>query len=94
MRGRRFRYDIELKAAAFILLSLFVGQLCILDDYYLSRNLKSHLGGTRFRDDNELKNAAETWFNDQTEEFYVKCMKCLKEKWTQHIEIRGDHIEK
>ena len=31
-------------------------------DYYLFRNLKSHLRGTRFRDDDELKAATEAWF--------------------------------
>ena len=34
-------------------------------DYYLFRNLKSHLRGTRFRDDDELKAATEVWFEDQ-----------------------------
>ena len=34
-------------------------------DYYLFRNLKSHLRGTRFQDDDELKAATEAWFEDQ-----------------------------
>ena len=45
-------------------------------DYYLFRNLKSHLRGTRFRDDDELKAATEAWFED----FYFKGIDCLKEK--------------
>ena len=39
-------------------------------DYYLFRNLKSHLRGTRFRDDDELKAATEA---------------CLRTKWTTFI---------
>ena len=39
-------------------------------DYYLFRNLKSHLRGTRFRDDDELKAATEAWFEDQIDDFY------------------------
>ena len=50
-------------------------------DYYLFRNLKSHLRGTRFRDDDELKAATEAWFEDQIDDFYFKGIDCLKEKW-------------
>ena len=49
-------------------------------DYYLFRNLKSHLRGTRFQDDDELKAATEAWFEDQIEDFYFKGIDCLKEK--------------
>ena len=41
-------------------------------DYYLFQNLKSHLRGTRFRDDDELKAAAEAWFEDQMTTFISK----------------------
>ena len=62
-------------------------------DYYLFRNLKSHLRGTRFRDD-ELKAATEAWFEDQIDDFYFKGIDCLKEKWAKCIEVKGDYIEK
>ena len=51
-------------------------------DYYLFRNLKSHLRGTRFRDDDELKTATEAWF-------YFKGIDCIKEKWAKCIEVKG-----
>ena len=54
-------------------------------DYYLFRNLKSHLRGTRFRDDDELKAATEAWFEDQIDDFYFKGIDCLKEKWAKCI---------
>ena len=63
-------------------------------DYYLFRNLKSHLRGTRFRDDDELKAATEAWFEDQIDDFYFKGIDCLKEKWAKCIEVKGDYIEK
>ena len=53
-------------------------------DYYLFRNLKSHLCGTRFRDDDELKAVTEAWFVDQIDDFYFKGIDCLKEKhWSK-----------
>ena len=71
-------------------------------DYYLFRNLKSHLRGTRFRDDDELKAATEAWFEDQIDDFYFKGIDCLIEKWAKCIdgseakciEVKGDYIEK
>ena len=60
-------------------------------DYYLFRNLKSHLRGTRFR---ELKAATEAWFEDQIDDFYFKGIDCLKEKWAKFNEVKGDFIEK
>ena len=63
-------------------------------DYYLFRNLKSHLRGTRFRDDDELKAATEAWFEDQIDDFYFKGIDCLKEKWAKCFEVKGDYIEK
>ena len=63
-------------------------------DYYLFRNLKSHLRGTRFQDDDELKAATEAWFEDQIDDFYFKGIDCLKEKWAKCIEVKGDYIEK
>ena len=63
-------------------------------DYYLFRNLKSHLRGTRFRDDDELKAATEALFEDQIDDFYFKSIDCLKEKWAKCIEVKGDYIEK
>ena len=63
-------------------------------DYYLFRNLKSHLRGTRFRDDDELKAATEAWFGDQTDVFYFKGIDFFKEKWTKCIEVKGYYIEK
>ena len=57
--------------------------------YYLFQNLKSHLRGVRFRDDDELKAATEAWIGDQTDNFNLKGIDCLKEKWAKRIEVKG-----
>ena len=42
-------------------------------DYYLFRNLKSHLRGTRFPDnDDDLKATTEAWFEEQTEDLFQR----------------------
>ena len=53
-------------------------------DYYLFRNLKYHLRGTRFRDDDELKAVTEAWFEDQIDDFYFKGTDCLKKVGQMH----------
>ena len=63
-------------------------------DYYMFQNLKSHLRGMRFQDDDELKAATGAWFEDQIDSFYFKGTDCLKEKWAKCNEVKGDHIEK
>ena len=63
-------------------------------DYYLFRNLKSHLRGTRFSDDDELRASTEGWFQEQTKDFYYTGIASLKDKWSKCIEVGGDYIEK
>ena len=63
-------------------------------DYYLFRNLKGHLRGTRFPDDECLKDSTEKWLEEQSEEFYYSGIASLKEKWSKCIKVKGDYIEK
>ena len=63
-------------------------------DYYLFRNLKSNLRGERYNDDEELKSAVETFFDEQSKDFYLTGIKSLKQKWTKCISVGGDYIEK
>jgi len=39
-------------------------------DYYLLGNLKYHLHGNQFADDESLKAVVEAWFDGQEREFY------------------------
>ena len=63
-------------------------------DYHLFLNLKSHMRGTRFRDDDDLKAATEAWLGDQTDNFYFQGIDCLKDKQAKCIEVKGDYIKK
>jgi len=63
-------------------------------DYFLFRNLKSHLRGVRYPDDEALKEAVKEWLEGQTEEFYFSGINSLPEKCRKCIELSGDYIEK
>ena len=57
-------------------------------DYFLFRNLKSHL------QDESLKEAVKEWLEGQTEELYFSGINSLPEKCRKCIELSGDYIEK
>ena len=59
----------------------------------VSTPLKSHLRGTRFRDDGELNAARETWFGFQTDDFYFKGHRLLKRKVDQRWIIGKNNAE-
>ena len=63
-------------------------------DYFRFRNLKSHLRGVRYPDDEVLKEAVKEWLERQTEEFYFSGINSLPEKCRKCIELSGDYIEK
>ena len=62
--------------------------------YFLFRNLKSHLHGVRYPDDEALKEAVKEWLEGQTEEFYFSGINSLPEKCRKCIELSGDYIDK
>jgi len=64
------------------------------NDYFLFRNLKSHLHGVRYPDNEALKEAVNKWLEGQTEEFYFSGINSLPKKCRKCIELRGDNIEK
>ena len=63
-------------------------------DYFLFRNLKSHIRGVRYPDDEALKEAVKVWLERQTEEFYFSGINILPEKCRKCIELSGVYIEK
>jgi len=63
-------------------------------DYFLFRNLKSHLRGVRYLDDEALKEAVKEWLEGHTEEFYFSGINSLPKKCHKCIELSGDYIEK
>jgi len=60
----------------------------------LFHNLKSHLRGLRYPDDEVLKEAVKEWLEGQSEGFYSSGINSLPEKCRKCIELSGDYIEK
>ena len=56
---------------------------------YHYRNSKSHLLGTRFRDDDELNDATEAWIWDKTDHFYFKDITAYKKIVPNTLRHRG-----
>lgn len=63
-------------------------------DYYLFPNLKKDLRGKRFSDDDELKAAINTHFQEKPEEYFLEGLKKLIPRSNKCIEGLGDYIEK
>lgn len=65
-----------------------------LRDYYLFWNLEFHDSGRRYEDDQEVTEAAEAWFDHQSEDLYKTGILSLKDKWSKCIKDIGDCTEK
>jgi histone-lysine N-methyltransferase SETMAR len=63
-------------------------------DYYLFRNLKNHLKGKRYQDDNEVKEAVQSYFDNLPQSHFLTGLESLISKWQRCIELQGDYIEK
>jgi len=63
-------------------------------DFHLCRHLKKHLHGTRFHDENEIKQATEPYLDSMLQEFYLTGIKELFGKCNKCIAVKGDYVEK
>lgn len=63
-------------------------------DFFLFGQMKSHLRGTRFSSDEELKEAVLEWLNGQNKDFYNEGIRKLIPRWQKCITLKGDYIEK
>ncbi|KFD54678.1 hypothetical protein M513_04378 [Trichuris suis] len=61
-------------------------------DYFLFGNLKQHLRGTVFSDDNELKSAVQDYFNSREKNFFFNGLMNLKSRCEKCIEVEGQYI--
>ncbi|KFD52818.1 hypothetical protein M513_06309, partial [Trichuris suis] len=61
-------------------------------DYFLFGNLKQHLRGTVFSDDNELKSAVQDYFNSRDKNFFFNGLMNLKSLCEKCIEVEGQYI--
>ena len=62
-------------------------------DYFLFCNLKSHLRGVCYPDNEALKEAVKEWLEEQTKDFYFSRINSLPVKYRKCIELSGDYIE-
>ncbi|KFD51146.1 hypothetical protein M513_07910, partial [Trichuris suis] len=61
-------------------------------DYFLFGNLKQHLRGTVFSDDNELKSAVQDYLNSRDKNFFFNGLMNLKSRCEKCIEVEGQYI--
>ena len=63
-------------------------------DFQLFLNLKDHLRGMRYEDDDDFKLATEEWLNDQDKWFYLRGIEKLHEGYDKCIGVHGDYVKK
>lgn len=63
-------------------------------DYHLFPALKKHLGGRKFKSDEEVQKAVVGWLRDAAGEFYDAGIKKLVTRMRKVIERQGDYVEK
>jgi [histone H3]-lysine36 N-dimethyltransferase SETMAR len=63
-------------------------------DFYLFRHLKKNIKGRRFSDDNDVMNAVDDWFDEQSEDFFSQGIRELEHRWHKCISVEGNYVEK
>lgn len=63
-------------------------------DFHLFPELKKHLGGRRFANEDELKQQVERWLASLAGEWYATGLKKLLTRYQKCIEVQGDYVEK
>ena len=59
-------------------------------DYHLFGPLKNHLRGTKFSDDEAVKEICREWLKSQPRDFYAK----LVHRWGKCISVHRDYVAK
>jgi len=63
-------------------------------DYRLFGPLKEHLGGERFRNDEEVIQDVQEWLHWQPKDFFLSGICKLPDNWRKCIANQGDYVEK
>jgi histone-lysine N-methyltransferase SETMAR len=63
-------------------------------DFHVFLHLKTFLGGRRFHDDNEVKEAINTWFASQAASFYDAGIQKLVPSYDRCLNNGGNYVEK
>jgi len=62
--------------------------------YHLFLHLKKFLGGKRFDDDDDLKNAVQKWLTSQAAAFYEEGIQKLVSRYNKCLNNGGEYVEK
>jgi hypothetical protein len=57
-------------------------------------NLKKHLTGKKFDDDDEVQEEVMTWFKGQAADFYDSGIQKLVPRFNKCLDNAGDYVEK
>jgi hypothetical protein len=63
-------------------------------DFHVLLHLKTFLGGRWFHDDNEVKEAVNTWFASQAASFCGAGIRKLVPRYYKCVSIGGNYVEK
>jgi histone-lysine N-methyltransferase SETMAR len=63
-------------------------------DFHLLLQLKKHLAGKKFIDDNEVQEEVMTWFKGQAADFYDSGIQKLVPRLNKCFDNAGDCVEK
>ena len=63
-------------------------------DFHLFPRLKSDLGGQHFANDEEVKNAVNSWLEKQPKAFYNEGIRKLVPRYQKCLDVEGDYVEK
>jgi histone-lysine N-methyltransferase SETMAR len=65
-----------------------------LSDFHVFLHLKTFLGGRRFHDDSEVKDAVDTWFASQAASFYDAGVQKLVPRYDKCLNNGGNYCRK
>ena len=63
-------------------------------DFHLFLHLKKFLGGKRFDDDNDLKDAVQKWLTSQAAAFHEEGVQKLVPRYDKCLNNGGEYVEK
>ena len=63
-------------------------------DFHLFGNLKEHLQGQKFADDNEVMEVVQSWLKATPKSFFLEGIRKLVDRWTNCVVKQGDYVEK
>lgn len=63
-------------------------------DFFLFPNLKLHLKGKHFHDDDSVINEVTSWLTSKNADFYRHGIQSCKKRWEKCVALQGTYVEK